>query len=64
MTGDLLDHLAKAFALPTFDTNINISVSQRLASGYRSDEGGGNAIMLTSGRRDESGQRKAQQELE
>jgi hypothetical protein len=47
-----------------FDTNVDVSVSGQLASGHRSNKSGGNAIMLTGGRRDESGWQKAQRELE
>jgi hypothetical protein len=48
----------------TFNTNVDVSVLQRLASGHRSNKSNGNAIMLTGGWRNESGQQKAQQELE
>ncbi len=47
-----------------FNTNVNVSVWQQLASGHWSNKSGGNAVMLTSGQCNKSGQRKAQQELE
>jgi hypothetical protein len=47
-----------------FNTNIKVSNLQQLASGHQGNESGGNAVMLMGGRRDESGRRKARQELE
>jgi hypothetical protein len=47
-----------------FDTNIYVSVLQQLASGHQSNKSGGIAVMLTGGRGNESGRRKAQRELE
>jgi hypothetical protein len=47
-----------------FNTNVNVSISQQLATGHWSNESGGNAVMLTSRWRDKSGRWKAQQELE
>jgi hypothetical protein len=38
-----------AITKKTFDTNVNVSVSRRLASGHRSNKSGGNAVMLTGG---------------
>jgi hypothetical protein len=47
-----------------FNTNVNVSILQQLASGHWSNESGGNAIMLMGGWRNESRRQKAQQELE
>jgi hypothetical protein len=38
-----------------FYTNVDVSVSGQLASGYRSNKSGDNAVMLTGGRRNKSG---------
>jgi hypothetical protein len=48
----------------TFNTYVNIGISQRLASGHWSNDGGGNAIMLTGRWRNKSRRQKAQEELE
>ena len=48
----------------TFDTNINVSVLQQLASGHWSNKSRGIAIMLTGKQRDKSRRWKVQQELE
>jgi hypothetical protein len=48
----------------TFNTNIGVSILQQLASGQRTNKSGDKAVMLMGGRRDKSGRRKAQQELE
>ncbi len=39
------------------DAYVDVSVSRRLASGHRSDDGRGNVVTLASGRRNESGWR-------
>jgi hypothetical protein len=59
--GSAKDQQRKANAV---DVNIDISVSQQLASGHRSNDDRGNVVMLAGGQRNKSGWWKARQQLE